>query len=36
MRQRAERLAGVLEVESETGHGSTVTARLPAVPRGAA
>lgn len=36
MCQRAARLAGVLEVESEPGQGATVSARLPALARGAA
>lgn len=36
MRQRAERLAGVLDVESEPGGGTAVSVRLPALERGAA
>ncbi len=36
MRQRAERLAGVLEVESEPGRGTAVSVRLPAIEQGAA
>jgi signal transduction histidine kinase len=36
MRQRAARLAGALEVESEPGLGATVTVRLPALREGAA
>jgi signal transduction histidine kinase len=35
MRQRAERLAGVLDVESEPGAGTAVSVRLPALERGA-
>jgi signal transduction histidine kinase len=34
MRQRAERLAGALDVESEPGGGTAVSARLPALERG--
>ncbi|MDQ6522035.1 sensor histidine kinase [Nocardioides sp. LHD-245] len=36
MRQRAERLAGVLDVETEPGGGTVVSVRLPALERGAA
>ncbi|MBM9460800.1 sensor histidine kinase [Nocardioides sp. zg-536] len=36
MRQRAERLAGVLEVETEPGAGTALSLRLPALVRGAA
>lgn len=36
MRQRAERLAGVLDMESEPGGGTAVSLRLPALQRGAA
>lgn len=36
MRQRTERLAGVLQVETEPGGGTAVSVRLPAVGRGAA
>lgn len=36
MRQRAERLAGVLDLESEPGAGTAVSVRLPAIERGAA
>lgn len=36
MRQRAERLAGVLEIESGAGDGTAVSLRLPALERGAA
>lgn len=36
MRQRAERLAGVLDLETEPGAGTAVSVRLPAVERGAA
>ncbi len=36
MRQRAQLLAGVLEVESEPGHGTAVSVRLPAIVQGAA
>ncbi|SFQ56219.1 sensor histidine kinase [Amycolatopsis rubida] len=32
MRQRAERLAGTLHVESEPGGGTAISARLPAIP----
>jgi signal transduction histidine kinase len=34
MRARAERLAGVVEIESEPGHGTAVSARLPVVGHG--
>ncbi|WGX98315.1 sensor histidine kinase [Nocardioides sp. L-11A] len=36
MRQRAERLAGFLDVEAEPGGGTAVSVRLPALERGAA
>jgi signal transduction histidine kinase len=36
MRQRVNRLAGQLEIESEPGAGTAVSASLPAVPLGAA
>jgi signal transduction histidine kinase len=36
MRQRAARLAGSLEIESEPAQGATVTVRLPALREGAA
>jgi signal transduction histidine kinase len=36
MRQRAERLAGALEIESGSGVGTAVSLRLPALERGAA
>ncbi len=36
MRQRAERLAGVVDVEAEPGSGTAVSLRLPALQRGAA
>ncbi|WP_157570976.1 sensor histidine kinase [Nocardioides insulae] len=36
MRQRAERLAGALDVEAEPGGGTAVSLRLPALDRGAA
>jgi signal transduction histidine kinase len=36
MRQRAERLAGVLEIESEAGRGTAVSVRLPAIEQGRA
>jgi signal transduction histidine kinase len=32
MRQRVERLAGTLEIESEPGRGTAVSATLPAIP----
>jgi signal transduction histidine kinase len=32
MRQRVERLAGTLEIESEPGGGTAVSATLPAIP----
>ncbi len=32
MRQRVERLAGTLEIESELGNGTAVCATLPAIP----
>lgn len=35
MRQRTERLAGVLDLETEPGHGTAVSVRLPALERGA-
>jgi signal transduction histidine kinase len=35
MRQRAERLAGVLDIESEPGGGTSISMRLPALLRGA-
>ena len=34
MRQRVERLAGTLEIESEPGGGTAVCATLPAIPIG--
>jgi signal transduction histidine kinase len=34
MRARAERLAGAIEIESEPGHGTAVSARLPLVGHG--
>jgi len=34
MRQRANRLAGQLEIESEPGAGTAVSASLPAIPLG--
>ncbi|MCK2213673.1 sensor histidine kinase [Actinomadura sp. ATCC 31491] len=34
MRKRVDRLAGALEVESEGGAGTAISASLPAVPRG--
>ncbi|GAB3464131.1 sensor histidine kinase [Streptomonospora sediminis] len=36
MRQRVTRLAGILEIESEPGAGTAVSAAVPAVPREAA
>jgi signal transduction histidine kinase len=36
MRQRAERLAGVVDIEAEPGAGTAVSVRLPAIERGAA
>ena len=36
MRQRVERLAGQLEIESEPGWGTAVSATVPAIPGGAA
>lgn len=36
MRQRAERLAGVLEIETRPGQGTAVSVRLPAIGPGAA
>ena len=36
MRQRTERLAGALDVETEPGHGTAISMRLPALARGAA
>ncbi|WP_426243529.1 sensor histidine kinase [Nocardioides sp. LHG3406-4] len=36
MRQRAERLAGTFDLETEPGAGTAVSARLPAIERGAA
>jgi signal transduction histidine kinase len=36
MRQRAERLAGSLDVETTPGRGTAVSVRLPAIERGAA
>lgn len=36
MRQRAERLAGTLDLETEPGAGTALSVRLPAVERGAA
>jgi signal transduction histidine kinase len=35
MRQRVTRLAGQLEIESEPGAGTAVSASLPAIPLGA-
>jgi signal transduction histidine kinase len=35
MRQRVNRLAGQLEIESEPGFGTAVSASLPAIPLGA-
>jgi signal transduction histidine kinase len=32
MRQRVERLAGTLEIESDPGWGTAVSATLPAIP----
>jgi signal transduction histidine kinase len=34
MRQRVSRLAGQLEIESEPGAGTAVSASLPAIPLG--
>ncbi|NUR87906.1 MAG: sensor histidine kinase [Nonomuraea sp.] len=34
MRKRVDRLAGALEIESEDGTGTAISASLPAVPRG--
>ena len=34
MRQRVNRLAGQLEIESELGTGTAVSASLPAIPLG--
>jgi signal transduction histidine kinase len=34
MRARAERVAGTVEVESEPGHGTAVSVRMPLVPNG--
>jgi len=34
MRQRVSRLAGQLEIESEPGTGTAVSASLPAIPLG--
>jgi chemotaxis protein histidine kinase CheA len=36
MRQRIEGLSGTLQVESEPGGGTAISARLPACPAGAA
>jgi signal transduction histidine kinase len=36
MRQRVNRLAGQLEIESEPGAGTAVSASLPAIPLGGA
>jgi signal transduction histidine kinase len=36
MRQRTERLAGALAVETQPGHGTAISMRLPALARGAA
>jgi signal transduction histidine kinase len=32
MRERAERVLGTLEIESEPGNGTAISARLPLVP----
>ena len=34
MRQRVSRLAGQLEIESEPGAGTAISASLPAIPLG--
>jgi signal transduction histidine kinase len=34
MRQRVERLAGQLDIESEAGRGTAVSASVPAIPLG--
>jgi signal transduction histidine kinase len=36
MRQRVQRLAGRLEIESEPGAGTAVSASVPAIPAGGA
>ncbi len=36
MRQRLNGLAGTLEIESEPGSGTALSATLPAIPAGAA
>jgi signal transduction histidine kinase len=35
MRQRVEGLAGTLEIESEIGTGTAISASVPAIPAGA-
>lgn len=34
MRSRAERIAGTVDIESEPGHGTAVSARVPLVRHG--
>ncbi|GAA5201398.1 hypothetical protein GCM10023322_81270 [Rugosimonospora acidiphila] len=36
MRQRLQRIAGLLEVESEPGGGTAISASVPAIPSGGA
>ncbi len=36
MEQRVRRLAGSLAIESEPGHGTAISASVPAIPRAAA